>query len=247
MKCIAFSLYGNESRYTIGAIKNAILASRYFPFDDGFVVRFYIGIDTTVDESILSTLQRIKGVQISIVGEPEDHRAKLWRYYAFSDPQFDVVICRDVDARLSYRDRIAHEEWEQSGLDYHIIKDHPTGHDYPISAGMFAGKTQDLRNMEKLILEENLGNYYTVDQDFLASRIYPQIKNSLLIHDPYYKTEVEGRSIRTTIGFDPPSPLSHIGAALYADDTFVFDVDRRMQQAYSQRNKYQYEHDRWGK
>ena len=108
MKCIAFSLYGNEPRYTIGAIKNAILASRYFPFDDGFIVRFYISVNSSVDESIISTLERVKGVQISIVGEPEDHRAKLWRYYAFSDPQFDAVICRDVDARLSFRDRVAH-------------------------------------------------------------------------------------------------------------------------------------------
>ena len=147
MKCISFSLYGNDSRYTIGAIKNAILASRYFPFDDGFVVKFWIGVDSTVDESILSTLQRIKGVQIGVVGESEDNRAKLWRYYAFSDEQFSAVICRDTDARLSYRDRIAHQDWEQSGLEAHIIKDHPSGHDYPISAGMFAAKTKNLRDM----------------------------------------------------------------------------------------------------
>ncbi len=49
MKCISFSLYGNETNYTIGAIKNAILASRYFPFDDGFVTRFYVG--KSVDSS----------------------------------------------------------------------------------------------------------------------------------------------------------------------------------------------------
>ena len=140
MKCIAFSLYGNEPRYTIGAIKNAILASRYFPFDDGFVVRFYVG--SSVNAAIVSTLKLVKGVQIVEMDSEENHNGKLWRYFAFSDPQFEAVICRDVDARLSYRDRIAHEDWEQSGLDYHIIKDHPSGHNYPISAGMFAGKTE---------------------------------------------------------------------------------------------------------
>ena len=247
MKCIAFSLYGNDSRYTIGAIKNAILASRYFPFDDGFIVRFYISVNTSVDESILSTLERVKGVQISIVGEPEDHRAKLWRYYAFSDSQFNAVICRDVDARLSFRDRVAHEDWEQSGLDYHIIKDHSSGHDYPISAGMFAGKTKNLRDMEKRIQVANVGNYYTTDQDFLASQVYPQVVDNVLIHDPYYDTKVQGKSIRTTIGADAPTPLSHIGAALYADDTFYFDVDRKAQHAYCRSFKYQYESDRWGK
>jgi protein O-GlcNAc transferase len=247
VKCISFSLYGNEPRYTIGAIKNAILASRYFPFDDGFIVRFYIGIESKVDESILSTLQRFKGVQISIVGEPEDHRAKLWRYYAFSDSQFEAVICRDVDARLSYRDRIAHEDWQQSGLDYHIIKDHPSGHDYAISAGMFAGKTAKLRTMEKLIQEMQPSNYYTTDQDFLASHIYPLVMDSVLIHDPYYNTPTQGKSIRTTIAFDAPTPLSHIGAALNADDSFVFDVDRKLSASDGHSEKYQYESDRWGK
>lgn len=247
MKCIAFSLYGNDTRYTIGAIKNAILASRYFPFEDGFIVRFYISVNSSVDESIISTLERVKGVQISIVGEPEDHRAKLWRYYAFSDPQFNSVICRDVDARLSFRDRVAHEDWEQSGLDYHIIKDHPSGHDYPISAGMFAGKTKNLRDMEERIHTANVGNYYTTDQDFLASQIYPQVVDSVLIHDPYYDTKVQGDSIRTRIPCDAPTPLSHIGAALNADDTFVFDVDRKLSASDGYSEKYLYESDRWGK
>ena len=247
MKCISFSLYGNDSRYTIGAIKNAILASRYFPFDDGFIVQFWIGTNSTVDDSILTTLERIKGVQINIVSEPENNRAKLWRYYAFSDAQFDAVICRDSDARLSYRDRLAFEDWQQSGLEAHIIKDHPSGHDYPISAGMFAAKTKNLTDMTKLINAANVGDYYTTDQDFLASTIYPRIKDSVLIHDPYYNTKVEGDSIRTTIPFDAPTPLSHIGAALNADDTFYFDVDRKLSIADGYDPKYHYESNRWGK
>jgi hypothetical protein len=245
MKCISFSLYGNAPRYTVGAVKNAILASRYFPFDDGFVTRFYVG--QSVDEVTISTLERIKGVQIVRIDKPEDHTAKLWRYLAFSDKQFERVICRDVDARLSYRDRLAHEDWLLTACDYHIIKDHPTGHNYPISAGMFAGKTEDLRDLADLIDTDGSGNYYTVDQDFLATHIYPQAIQSALIHDPYYETKVEGDSIRTTIPFDAPTPLSHIGAALNADDSFYFDVDRKEQLAYCGSDKYIYEHDRWGK
>jgi hypothetical protein len=245
MKCISFSLYGNEPRYYVGAIKNAILASRYFPFEDGFITRFYVG--QSVDEVTISILQRIKGVQIVPMQEPENHTAKLWRYRAFSDSQFEAVICRDVDARLSYRDRIAHEDWLTSGLDYHIIKDHPTGHNYPISAGMFAGKTKDLRDLADLIDTDGSGNYYTVDQDFLATHIYPQVILNALIHDPFYETPIEGDSIRTAIPIDAPTPLSHIGAALNADDTFYFDVDRKAQIAYCGSEKYIYENDRWGK
>lgn len=245
MKAISFSLYGNDSRYTIGAIKNAALANRYFPFDDGFIVVFYVG--HSVSKEITSTLERFKGVRLVRMDEREDHSAKLWRYHAFSDPQFESVICRDSDARLSYRDRIAHEDWSESGLDYHIIKDHPIGHNYLISAGMFAGKTENLRDMSQLIGSEFRDDYYTVDQDFLGDIIYPRIKTSVLIHDPYFQSATEGDSLRRTIAFDAPTPLSHIGAALYADDRFVFDIDRKAQSEYCRCESYHYESDRWGK
>ena len=245
MKAVAFSLYGNDPRYTIGAIKNAILGSRYFPFEDGFRLVFYVG--QSVEESIVSTLHLVKGVKIVRMSESENHTAKLWRYLAFSDPQFDVVICRDTDARLSFRDRIAHEEWEQSGLDYHLIKDHKIGHNYLISAGMFAGKTAKLRDMAQLIAADNCQNYYTVDQDFLASQIYPRIVGSVLIHDPFFKTPIEGDSIRTKIAFDAPTPTSHIGAALDENDRFIYEEDCKAQAFVCASDKYKYESDRWGK
>lgn len=247
MKCISFSLYGDSPRYKVGAVKNAILASRYFPFDDGFVVRIYMANSLLEDQALITTLRLFKGLQIVLVDEEENHTAKLWRYFAFSDSEFDSVIVRDIDARLSYRDRIAHEDWIQSDLDAHIIKDHPTGHDYLISAGMFAGKTKTLREIPTHIWGNRNGDYYTIDQDLLANHVYPIIKDSVLIHDPYYKTKVEGDSIRSTIAFDAPTPISHIGAALNADDTYVFDIDRKAQMAYCNSDKYKYEHDRWGK
>lgn len=247
MKCISFSLYGNDERYKVGAVKNAILASRYFPFEDGFVVRIYMENALLDDQALVTTLRMFKGLQIVLVDEEGNHTAKLWRYFAFSDPQFEAVIVRDIDARLSYRDRIAHEDWVDSGLDAHIIKDHPTGHNYLISAGMFAAKSKVLNEIETMVKAKERGNYYTTDQDFLAAEVYPHIKDSVLVHDPYYETPVEGNSIRTTIAFDAPTPVSHIGAALNADDTFFFDIDRKAQMAYCGSERYQYESDRWGK
>lgn len=247
MKCISFSLYGNDERYKVGAIKNAILASRYFPFDDGFVVKIYMAESLFKDKTFITTLRMFKGLQIVLVDNPENHTAKLWRYHAFADSQFESVIVRDIDARLSYRDRLAHEDWVDSGLDAHIIKDHPTGHNYLISAGMFAAKSAVFKDIESLMRSNAVGDYYTTDQDFLATHIHPRIKDSVLVHDPYYETPVEGNSIRTTIAFDAPTPVSHIGAALNADDTFFFDIDRKAQMAYCGSERYQYESDRWGK
>jgi hypothetical protein len=227
---IAYSLYGSEERYTIGAIKNAILATRHFK---GFTLRFYTG--ASVPESIKQTLRLFPHVQLVEQDEPEDHRAKLWRFQALTDQEFDVVLSRDADARLTHRERIAHEEFLASGLDFHIMKDHPTGHNYKISAGMFAART---RATPAHLDYYEPGDYYTADQDWLAAHMWPLIKDSALIHDETYETPTEGQSKRRAFPIAKKATLHHIGAALEADDRFVFSIDQAMAKAESGSDKY---------
>jgi hypothetical protein len=227
---IAYSLYGSEERYTIGAIKNAILATRHFK---GFTLRFYTG--ASVPESIKQTLRLLPHVQLVEEEGPEDHRAKLWRFQALTDQEFDVVLSRDADARLTHRERIAHEEFLASGLDFHIMKDHPTGHNYKISAGMFAART---RATPAHLDYYEPGDYYTADQDWLAAHMWPLIKDSALIHDETYETPTEGQSKRRAFPIAKKATLHHIGAALEADDRFVFSIDQAMAKAESGSDKY---------
>ena len=228
---IAYSLYGSEERYTIGAIKNAILATRHFK---GYTLRFYTG--ASVPESIKQTLQLFPHVQLVDEYGPEDHTAKLWRFQALADQDFDVVLSRDADARLTHRERIAHEEFLASGLDFHIMKDHPTGHNYKISAGMFAARTRAIP--ADLHETEAAKNYYTQDQDWLAAYIWPLIKDSTLIHDESYETPTEGQSKRRSFPIGKKATLHHIGAALEADDRFVFSIDQTMAKNESGSDKY---------
>jgi hypothetical protein len=228
---IAYSLYGSEERYTIGAIKNAILATRHFK---GYTLRFYTG--DSVPESIKQTLRLFPHVQIEEQwDQPEDHRAKLWRFQALTDQRYDVVLSRDADARLTHRERIAHEEFLASGLDFHIMKDHPTGHNYKISAGMFAAR---IRATPAHLDYYEPGDYYTADQDWLAAHIWPLIKDSALIHDEHYETPTEGQSKRRPFPIGKKATLHHIGAALEADDRFVFSIDQAMAKAESGSDKY---------
>jgi hypothetical protein len=37
-RVVSFTLYGNDKKYTLGAIRNAIIAPRYYP---GWKIRFY--------------------------------------------------------------------------------------------------------------------------------------------------------------------------------------------------------------
>jgi hypothetical protein len=232
-QAIAYSLYGSDNRYLIGAIKNAILAQKHF---GGYEVRFYTG--QSVPEWATSTLALFENVKIIKEEGPEDHTAKLWRFKALADENLDIVLSRDADARLTARERQAHEEFLTSGLDFHIMKDHPTGHNYQISAGMFAGKNRAMPNWGQLLEEHQAKNYYTQDQDWLAGVIYPKIQHSCLIHDEYYETKAQGQSQVKPFPTAKRATLEHIGAALEADDQYVFDIDRSKAQAETGSNKF---------
>lgn len=222
---ISFSLYGSNDRYTFGAIKNALLAQEFFP---NAQVWFYTG--ASVPTAIRQTLDLMNNTRIIEMDEPEDNFARLWRYYAFSDESAELVLCRDVDARLGQREAVAHAHFKKSLFDAHIMKDHPTGHNYLISAGMFSAYTKNLRDMKELIdsYRQSARDYYMTDQDFLAAIVYPRIKDKVLIHDDYYKSPVEGKSERRNFPIPRINTMCHIGAALNADDTFVFTDDGKV-------------------
>ena len=61
-KVITFSLWGDQQKYTIGAIKNALLAQKFYP---NFECWFYIHQET-VPNKIIEELSRLSNVKIII-------------------------------------------------------------------------------------------------------------------------------------------------------------------------------------
>ena len=235
---ISYSLYGQQLKFLVGAIKNAQLAQRFFP---GFTVRFYVG--NSVPTWCRSTLALFPNVEIIPVDEPENSISRMWRFRAILDPKVDVVLSRDADARLSYREVLAHKEFLDSPFDFHIIRDHPTGHGYLISAGMFACKNKGMHFFEKLWSETPLRDTYMQDQEFLSSQIYPQIAGNVLVHDPYYNYQPSEPSKKKMIPRKKINTVCHIGAALDENDVFVYRADLEMSLQESGHVKYIYD---WG-
>jgi hypothetical protein len=237
-QAISFSLYGSDIRYCVGAIKNAIIAQQIL--DEEYDLIFFVG--QSVPSWVISTLRLFPNVQIIQTDAPEDHTAKLWRFLA-CELDYDFVAFRDADARLSLRELKAHEEFIESGLDAHIMKDHPIGHNYPINAGMFTVRSALFKDIRTLIESAEISDYYTQDQDFLRNLIYPRIQFSCFVHDEFYETGVEGKSIRKPYLLEPVNQVSHIGAALDENDRFIFTVDQQKSVTLSGDDKYLYE---WG-
>jgi hypothetical protein len=202
MKIISFSLWGDNPKYCVGAIKNAELAKNIYP---DWITRFYIG-KSTPSHYVLS-LKQLDNVEIIEMSEQGDWTGMFWRFYAADGD--DVVISRDTDSRLSFREKDAVDEWLNSDKDFHIMRDHPY-HGTPILGGMWGCRNGILKGINTLINNYVKGNYWQVDQNFLKEIIYPIVKNNLCVHDEYFeKKPFPTKRI----------PKEFVGQAFNADDS----------------------------
>lgn len=191
---ISYSLWGDNPKYWIGAVRNIDLAKKYYP---GWVSRFYV--EETCDPKLYQTLQS-DGVEIILVnvntlpnnynGYVGSFAGMFWRFWASEDPDVDIFLSRDTDSRISERESDAVFEWLNSDKDFHVMRDHPY-HTAKIMGGMWG-----LRNGLgiKLNLSEKIKSWTSIprtkfvngiDQDFLAEIIYPLVRENCFEHSEF--------------------------------------------------------------
>ena len=178
-KVISFSLYGNNPKYCVGAIKNAKLAKYIYP---DWISRFYIS--KNVDSCYVNELRNMDNTEIIILNEFENNKGLFWRFLTICDTSVDVMISRDCDSRLCMREKYAVDDWISSDNGFHIMRDHPYHH-FKIMGGMFGVKNGCLPNFAKLLNNCKNNNVYNDDQFFLQDIIYPIIKENSTIHDTF--------------------------------------------------------------
>ena len=121
-KVISFSLYGNNPKYTLGAIKNMDLHLNQEIYKD-WVLRFYI--NNTVPKKIIDELKSKHAEIINMDNSYLNNFGMFWRFIILEDNNVDIFIVRDVDSRISKREENAVNEWIMSDKQIHIIRDHP--------------------------------------------------------------------------------------------------------------------------
>jgi hypothetical protein len=176
-KIISFSLWGDNPKYTIGAIRNAELTPIIYP---GWISRFYCGESVPTD--IIKTLISLPNTEVVMMDVDGDWTGMFWRFYACEDS--DIMLSRDTDSRLSNREKLAVDEWLESDKDFHIMRDHPY-HNTEILGGMWGVRNGLLKNMKQLINDYTKGDFWQVDQNFLREKIYPLVVNNSFTHDTY--------------------------------------------------------------
>jgi protein O-GlcNAc transferase len=179
-KIISFCLWGDNPKYTIGAIKNADLALDIYP---EWVCRYYIGKSTPFE--IVKQLYDRKNTEIIVMNENGNWNGMFWRFSPASDFNVEVMISRDTDSRLSSREKNAVDEWLQSDKGFHIMRDHPA-HQTAILGGLWGAKNGCISNIIELMSEYSKGDFWQVDQNFLKEKIYPLVKDDCFVHDEFF-------------------------------------------------------------
>ena len=179
-KIISFSLWGNNPKYTIGAVNNSKLVHQIYP---GWIARFYVA--KNVPEDIISSLKE-NNAEIVIMDTDGDWTGMFWRFYPAGEEDVKVMISRDTDSRLSIREKLAVDAWLESNKSFHIMRDHPA-HTAYIMGGMWGVKGKILKDIKKMIEEYQKGNFWQIDQNFLAQKVYPLIKNDVCVHDEFFQ------------------------------------------------------------
>lgn len=190
---ISFSLWGNQSHYTEGAVENAKRAPDLYP---AWTCRFHV--DETVTETVIKKLQAY-GAEIRKMRPHYDaFEGLFWRFSVADDPGVKRFLIRDCDSVINTQERIAVDNWIGSGKHFHLMRDYFT-HTELILAGMWGGVTGVLLPMDELkqsFLQTGTPQR-TTDQVFLRELVWPRIKHSCLIHDSQF----------TVLGAEP-FPLS---------------------------------------
>ena len=179
-KIISFSLWGDNPKYCVGAIKNAKLSKVIYP---EWVSRFYVSND--VDKYIIDELIK-EGAEVILKNDSADWSSMFWRFEAGYDETIDIVIFRDTDSRLNLREKCAVEEWEKSDKTFHIMRDHPY-HGYPILGGMWGMKINQKYNFKNLIKSFNPENKYGTDYEFFIKVLFPIINQDKITHDEFFE------------------------------------------------------------
>ena len=178
---ISYSLFGRQVRYCEYAVLNAKKALEIYP---EWRCRFYI--DESVPRHVVNRLIELNAQVIFVTDSMKQLPGVFWRFYVMDDPQVKRFIIRDADSLLSYREKMAVEDWINSEKWFHTMRD-AKDHVALILAGMWGGCTGVIHNVEQHISEFIQSQHYMsmsdIDQHFLRYCVWPTIKQSVFMHD----------------------------------------------------------------
>lgn len=192
IKCISFSIFGNDNKYLIGALKNITLAEKLLP--DYICYFFY---DNSVPSHLIDEIKQASNTKLFDMSG-SNIPGTMWRFLAIDFPEVALMLSRDTDSRLSNRECSIVREWEEKATKFMIIKDHPGSHGtFAMLAGLWAMKKKSNLNIAQLINDWLVTktpseiNHRNADQNFLDEQLKNHTLNDLSYYDDYNINQVD--------------------------------------------------------
>ena len=183
MNYVSYCLYGDNPKYTVGAVQNALTVPKVYP---GFHAVFFI--DTaTVKRSVVETLKEAGA--LCLAGTRHIKNKMVWRIMATELAHPEVVLFRDADSRITKREVAAVNEWRASEYKVHVMRDFPK-HTMPLMGGTWGIKKNQYRTLSLSAIwrhykaTENDWDHAS-DQIFYARRLWPIFEKDTLQHDEF--------------------------------------------------------------
>lgn len=177
----SFCLYGPENpRYYPGLLENISIARIHFP---GWKVYVYVGSD--VEQTMLDKLNACDNTIVRYTNTTGPANM-IRRFYAIDEPGVDLMMVRDADSRIHWKDRWAIRMFvERPQFIAHTIRDN-IEHTADMMGGLWG-----LRKSSGLNLTHEYANYREAtqkghrhghDQNFLSDVVYPKVVDRMLVH-----------------------------------------------------------------
>lgn len=186
-RVIAFSLWGDSDRYLVGAIENAKLAKTIYPEWECW---FYVPCPQESNSKLERTICELFSMDARMVCWIEGIAGMYQRFLIADDPTVEYFAVRDADSRLSMREKLAVDQFIESGKILHSMRDHGA-HCRGLNGGLWSAKGGCLPDMETsirdwLLVLKRQGKTefsYGEDQEFLGRYIWTRFYMHSMQHD----------------------------------------------------------------
>ena len=172
------SLYGDDPRYTVGALRNVQRLPVVFP---GWRLRIYY---RDVLPQLVARLGELGAELVDATETFGGLAPMLWRMTVVDDRSVDVVLSRDADSRLTDRDAAAVDAWlsARGRPAFHCVRDHPSHAGFAVNGGLWGARR---RRLAELVaggrpltpLMADFGDEYMNDMYFLERYVWTPLCN----------------------------------------------------------------------
>ena len=176
----SFCLYGPENpRYYPGMLENIYLAGIYYP-----TWKVYVYVGTDVPDTFVQRMSACTNVVIRNTGITGANNM-IERFFAIDEDDVELMMVRDADSRIHWRDRWCINDFLKTNLIGHTIRDN-IEHTAKLMGGLWGMRKISgfsiRKEYEAYSEDPMLGYRVAHDQNFLGDVIYPKILDRLLVH-----------------------------------------------------------------